>query len=403
MGFWSWMNNTPSSPADNPGDPHGVQLEGEQIAARALPNVWPNSWDGWPTEWTPPNWQNMGINRLIDTAWDAIDLNSSVIASMPLYRLQYGEIIDSLPWMTNPDQNIYASWHEFCKQLMWDYHLGEAFVLRMSSYSGINGSRGYPQTFRIVPPWLINVEMVGASRYYSLGGQDVTADILHVRYQTTTDDAHGHGPLEVAGHRLVASKLLHRYAEKVISTGGIPLYWVGVQRQLKKTEAVDLLEQWVETRTRHAGEPAILSGGAELHDTKSMSAREMTLLELSQFNESRIAIALGVPPFLMGLPSGGDSMTYANQEQIFGFHFRASLRPKIDAVMSALSGWALPRGQTVEVNSDWYTQPSLKDRFDAYKAGIEARFLRPEEARSMERLHGPAAASALSGVGEAAP
>ena len=38
----------------------------------------------------------------------------------------------SLPadWMTNPDPDLYTSWDEFAKQLLWDYQLGEAFVLR---------------------------------------------------------------------------------------------------------------------------------------------------------------------------------------------------------------------------------------------------------------------------------
>ena len=34
-----------------------------------------------------------------------------------------------------------------------------------------------------------------------------------------------------------------------------------------------------------------------------MNPRDMALIELSQHNESRIAILLGVPPFLVGLPS----------------------------------------------------------------------------------------------------
>jgi hypothetical protein len=48
-------------------------------------------------------------------------------------------------------------------------------------------------------------------------------------------------------------------------------------------------------------------------------------VELSQWNESRIAVLLGVPPFLMGLPSGGDSMTYSNVQSLFDYHWRAGL------------------------------------------------------------------------------
>ena len=39
-----------------------------------------------------------------------------------------------------------------------------------------------------------------------------------------------------------------------------------------------------------------------------------------------------------------------------------SLRPKAGHVMTALSGWALPRGQSVELNRDEYCRPALKER-----------------------------------------
>lgn len=66
---------------------------------------------------------------------------------------------------------------------------------------------------------------------------------------------------------------------------------------------------------------------------------------------------LGVPPFLVGLPSGGDSMTYSNVSSLFDYHWRAGLRPKAQSVMAALSEWALPRGTIVEVNRDAYIRP----------------------------------------------
>lgn len=397
MSLWSWLNNVPS-PADNPGDPHGVTVEGEAIAARGLPFPIPSAWDGWPAEWnTPAFGTQIGINRLTDVAWHAIDVNSSILASMPVYRLVNGEIVDSPSWMTNPDPDIYTSWHEFFKQLVWDYMLGEAFVLPMASYAD-----GWPQRFRVIPPWLINTEMRNGARAYSLGGRDVTADILHIRYQSSIDDAHGHGPLECAGARLTAANLLQRYAHRLAETGGTPHYWLGVERRLNKTEADDLLGQWVESRTANAGYPALLSGGATLNQLQSMNARDMALLELSQFNESRVAVLLGLPPFLAGLPSGAGSdgsLTYQNVSQLFTFHDKASLQPKADAIMSALSGWALPRGQTCELNRDEYSRPSLKERFDAYKIGIEAGILSADEVREMERLHGDGpSASALAGV-----
>jgi hypothetical protein len=89
-----------------------------------------------------------------------------------------------------------------------------------------------------------------------------------------------------------------------------------------------------------------------------MDPEKMALVDLEKHNESRIAIALGVPPFLVGLPGGGDSMTYSNVSQTFDFHWRMGLRPKAQTVMAALSGWLLPRQTRVELNRDEYVQPA---------------------------------------------
>ncbi len=395
MGFWTWIRNGATSPGDitpnsngaldyTPGDPEGFELQGEPTESRALPFPQPSPWSGYPEGWQTPNWSlQAGINKLIDTAWTCLDLNSSVLASMPVYRMKSGQVVTPLSWMTNPDPMIYTSWQEFAKQVFWDYQMGEVFILPMA-----HRADGYPLRFRVVPPWLVNVELRSGSRMYTLGGQDVTAEILHIRYQSNTADARGHGPLEAVGARMTAAGLLQRYAERIAETGGTPLYWLQVDRRLNQAEANDLLDRWVESRVRRAGEPALVTGGSSLHQGQSMSARDMTLLELAQFNESRVAVALGVPPFLAGLPSGGDSMTYSNVSQLFDFHDRSSLRPKASAVMSAVSGWALPSGQTVELNRDEYSRPALKERAEGYKLLHEMGAITTEEIRTMERLHG---------------
>ena len=105
---------------------------------------------------------------------------------------------------------------------------------------------------------------------------------------------------------------------------------------------------------------------------------------LQECGGPRLAILLGVPPFLVGLLGATGSLTYFNIEQLFGFHDRSSLRPKAAAVMSALDSWALPGPQTLELNRDDYTRPSLGERAKAYKIMIEAGVMTPDEARAME-------------------
>jgi HK97 family phage portal protein len=354
-------------------------------------------WSGYPADWNTPNWTSnnpllTGINRLVDVAWACLDMNSSVLASMPVYHMQSGRVVDSTTWMTNPDPDIYSSWQEFAKQLFWDYMMGEAFVLPMATYYD-----GYPARFRVVPPWLVNVELQGGRRVYNIGSQNVTDKILHIRYQSNTSDARGHGPLEAAGARLTAITLLQRYANNLAETGGVPLYWMELQRQITESEGRDILDRWIETRSKNAGHPALVSAGAKLNQAHAMSAHDMALMELTNFNESRVAVLLGVPPFLVGLSGAAGSLTYSNVESLFDFHDRSSLRPKANAVMPALSQWALPNGQSAELNRDDYTRPPLKDRATANKTYIEAGVLKPDEVRLQERYHGEPSPTALTG------
>jgi phage portal protein BeeE len=139
------------------------------------------------------------------------------------------------------------------------------------------------------------------------------------------------------------------------SRGGIPWAILKSQRKLNGTESKDLQNAWVNGARNRMGAPAILSGTLEL-ETLTISPREMMMLEQRIFDETRIASALGVPPYLVGLPNP-DGLTYANAVALLDFHWRITLRTAANSVMSALSNWLLPRGTRIEMNRDDYNRP----------------------------------------------
>jgi HK97 family phage portal protein len=400
VSFWTWLRgpSTAGTPNANPpasvgagyhpGDPHGVEMVGEAGETRSLPTVQASPWSGWPADWAVPAWDSDSrFNELVDVAWACLDKNSSVLSAMPVYRTRSGEIVPPATWMANPDPRIYSSWHEFAKQLFWDFQMGEVFVLPVAT-----GADGYPMTFRVIPPWMIEVEMRGGSRSYRLGktGPDVTDEILHVRYKSRTDSARGVGPLEQAGARMLTAGVLMKYAREIVKNGGVPEYTLETDQELDAEEAQDLLNQWVVSRQANLGAPPVLDNNVHLKTHMAMSPKDMAMLEIAQFTEARIAILLGVPPFLVGLPSGGDSMTYSNVTALFDYHDRSSLRPLAAHVMAALSYWALPRGQAAELNRDEYSRPPFAERADAWVKLVGAGIVRVDEVRVAERLQGDA-------------
>ena len=119
----------------------------------------------------------------------------------------------------------------------------------------------------------------------------------------------------------------------------------------------------------------------------------MALVEITQMNDSKIAVLLGVPPFLVGLPSRRRLADVFDDRPAVRLPLAVGLRPKATAVMAALSGWLLPRGTTVEVNKDSYIQPGPYER--AQTAEIYNRIVDPatgqpvmsvSEIREAERL-----------------
>jgi HK97 family phage portal protein len=375
VSFWTWLtgssagetpNANPASsvgpPGYAPGDPDGVVYDpGPPVVNTRFATLSPSPWSGWPADWATPEFSGMA-EPLIDTAWDCLDLNSSILSTMPVYLKRGGLVLDPVAWMQNPDDSVYESWAEFAKSLFWSYQLGESFIYVMA-----RNAQGYPLRFREIPPYLLKVEMAGANqRRYFLGTTELSPDdLLHIRYKSDPFRARGQGPLDVAAPRIVTAGLLTRLVGTIAEQGGVPSYWLETDKALSQPQADTMLDAWVDSRVRNSGRPALLTQGTKA-STLPISVRDMALLELGQWTEARICIKLRVPPFLMGLPGGGDSMTYSNVSQLFDFHDRSGLRPIAKAVMAAISNWALPRGQHVELDSEEYTRPGMLERSQAY-------------------------------------
>lgn len=400
MSFWTWLrsssagetpNSNPASsvgpPGYSPGDPDGFVYDPPPpVVDTRFASLQASPWSGWPAEWATPDLSGRA-KPLVDTAWDCLDLNSSILSTMPTYRRRNGDILPPVPWMQNPDDAVYESWIEFARSVFWNYQLGEAFI-----YVIARDASGFPVRFREVPPYLMRVEMRGASsRRYWVGASEVDPeDILHIRYKSNPFQPRGEGPLDGAAPRLVTAGLLVRLVQTIAEQGGVPMYWLESEKMIQRPEAEAMLDEWVDSRVRNSGRPALLVQGTKA-STLPVSTREMALLELGQWTEARICNKLRVPPFLMGLPSGGDSMTYSNVSQLFDFHDRSGLRPIAKTVMAALSNWALPRGQCIELDSDEYTRPGFYERSAAYaNMSRVPGAITGQDVRDLEKLQGDA-------------
>jgi HK97 family phage portal protein len=363
----------------------------------ALPPM--QAWSGWPVEWSTPNW-GMGAQTAlggvigrVSTVFGAVDLNSSVLSTMPPYRLQGSKVIDPLPWMSNPQPEVYTGWSEAMKQLIVSYYNGEAFLWATSRYAdGTGGAAGTVRTWVVLNPAWVDVEQVGQVRRYEMGGLDITDDVLHIRYASWPGVPHGIGPLAALAYNLFGAAALEKYQAMLSTRGGIPWGVLTAPGNLNQPQAQQLRDNFVTARLSAMGAPAVMSGGVTLQPF-TISPKDMALLELRAFDEARICTLLGVPALLMGLPTGEKSLTYHNAESIYDFHWRAYLRPKASTILEALSNWALSGPQRIEVNRDEYVRPGFTDRvnawsvlFNIFDPDTGERAVTIDEIRTAERI-----------------
>lgn len=356
----------------------------------ASPPLEAQAWSGWPVGWAAPwtptagSWSGQ-FNKTLDLVFACLDLNSSVLATMPPYVVKDEQRQQPGPlWLENPEPLIYNSWTDFAKELFWCYQaVGEVFVLVTARYADTN----YPMRYFVLNPAFVDIDRVNGVPVYTLAGNDITNDVLHIKYSSWPGDLHGHGPLEAAGARLLAAEVLTRYSTELAARGGIPWAVIKYPRRASRKQMQQMQADWLEARRSALGAPAVMADGAEL-EVVANSPKDMALSEMSRFNDSRICVLLGVPPFLMALPAG-DSMTYSNVSSIFDYHWRAGLRPKAADVTANLSGWLLPRGSTLELDRDEYVRPGELERAQTYEILTRIGAITADDVRREERIGPP--------------
>ena len=205
-------------------------------------------------------------------------------------------------------------------------------------------------------PQLVDIEWREGEITYSLGGQVLDRrDICHIKYQSYPSNLRGIGPLQWAARSILSASALEKMETDLATRGGIPWAILKSQRKLNGDESKELQDAWMKGAASRGGAPAVLSGTLEL-DVLTTSPREMMLLDQRVFDETRIAAALGVPPFLVGLPQP-DGLTYSNSQSLLDFHWRTTLRVMANSVERAMSAWLLPRGTSFEFNVNEYNRP----------------------------------------------
>lgn len=400
-----WEPNANPDPGDEGVGPNSSEGFGNthvMFSSLTPPPV--QAWSGWPVEWATPHWGSyLGMpemQRRSSTVYNAINKNAGILATMPRYRLRDGRIVEPAPWMRNPQPEVYNGWIEAFRQVVKSYYGGEAF-LWATSRMGSDPTDPVRTWVMLNPSW-VNVDILGQIRTIRLNGEDITADTLHIRYDSWPGDARGHGPLESSATNLFGVEAMERYASDLTVRGGIPWAVLTAEgRTLTAAQSADARGQFVAARMSSNGAPAVLSGGFKL-DTLTFSPKDMALLELRSYEETRLANLLDAPAAILDLPSG-NTMTYSNVQDARDMHWQIGLRVRAGELMEAISQWAFPPNESIELNADEYTRPPLAERITYYERMEALGAMTVDQIRAAERLDtGPGARRGMTSIGATA-
>ena len=254
--------------------------------------------------------------------------------------------------------------------------LRELHVLRPDRMRVIPGADGWPEAFEYT--------VVGSKQ--RLGGEVLpgVGQILHVKLFHPVNDHYGLSPIEAAATAIDLHNTASRWNKALLDNSARPsgalVYTSGGHLT---GEQFDRLKEELTTSfqgARNAGRPLLLEGGLDWK-AMSLTPRDMDFMEARNAAAREIALALGVPPMLLGIP--GDN-TYANYQEANRTFWRQTVLPLVSRTAKSFSVWLEPAwGEQLELKPDLDAIEGLSAEREALWARLErSSFLTRNEKRA---------------------
>ncbi len=253
----------------------------------------------------------------------------------------------------------------------------ELHLLRPDRVSVVAGPDGWPLAY--------DYRVGGTLRRIAAAGEGAGAGLLHLKLFHPLDDHLGLSPLGAAGAALDLHNAAASWNKALLDNSARPSGALVYQPKDGGNLSADQYERLkAELESGYsgavnAGRPLLLEGGL---DWKSMglSPKDMDFIEAKNAAARDIALSLGVPPMLVGIP--GDN-TYANYQEANRAFYRLTVVPLLVRTAASLSAWlSQAHGEAIRLEPDLDRIAGLSAERDALWARVgAAEFLTEEEKR----------------------
>lgn len=188
--------------------------------------------------------------------------------------------------------------------------------------------------------------------------------IMHMLFFNPLDDWYGMSPIESAAYAVDAHNMAGEWNQGLLQNGCRPSGALVYKpdelgnAMLTKTQRDNLKEELnsAYAGTRNAGRPMLLEGGLDWKSFQ-LSPVEMDWINGKNTSARDIALAIGVPPLMLGIPGDNTFANYAEARQAFT---QDTLIPLNQAFVDHLNTWLCPTfGDDIEIIQDPHDLPAL--------------------------------------------
>lgn len=206
----------------------------------------------------------------------------------------------------------------------------ELHALRPDRMRVRSGADGWPEAFEY---------HVGTKKQIFAIGDHISHEILHLKLFHPLDDHMGFAPLEAAMVALDLHNSASAWNKALLDNSARPsgaLVYQPHDGSNLSQEQFDRLKTELEdgySGAKRAGRPLLLEGGLDWKAI-GLTPKDMDFIEAKNGASRDIALALGVPPMLLGIP--GDN-TYANYQEANRAFSRLTVLPLVSRITASLS------------------------------------------------------------------
>ncbi len=336
--------------------PHALNAplsSGEEKATRTGPVVALETL-GRPV-WTPRDYQSFAREGYMQNpvVYRSVRMIAEAAASIPLilyegaYEHETHPLLDLIahPNAGQTAADFFESWYgyllvsgnSYAEAVSIGDRVREVHALRPDRMKVIPGHEGWPEGFE----YTANGRSVRFGTDADAGGG--VSPILHMKLFHPANDHYGLSPIEAAATAIDIHNTAAGWNKALLDNSARPsgalVYGNGGGRLT--AEQFERLKSELETNfqgAKHAGRPLLLEGGLDWKPL-SLTPRDMDFIEAKNAAAREIALAIGVPPMLLGIP--GDN-TYSNYQEATRSFWRQTVLPLVNRTALAFTGWLAP-------------------------------------------------------------